>query len=301
MPTNKDDKNSIEIGKVFLLKELVEDLFGDVIGMLPENQKEKFGDDVRKKILEVIVKMTQMDLNLTEEQKTLSNEFLRVGERDLKYSKLAFENKDYDKSVRDMTTSVESFVLAFGVSFLGITEKEAKEMNHHVTRTFTSILYKDPFSELIDLITEIYKDQINDPKENKINKSIDDLWNNKDSQVLDEKQLNALLNLTKNINEAVNLELNKEDNKQIINLLNTFGFYLSSFLDIPYLIADLYIISFIAYPHYNSAQHANNQAIKPKDYTSDLGIVKAMPDVLEMLSRIDEKLGHLIKGSNGKD
>lgn len=295
MFNNKDDKNSIEIGGVSLSKDMLEDLFSTVIDMLPPSQKEKFGGDFKNRLLDFIIKMVQIRLNLTEKQKTLASDFLIVGEKDLKYSKLAFENKDYDRSVRYMTTSVESFVLAFGASFLGITEKEAKEINHHVTRTFTSTLYKEPFSKLIDLITETYKDQINVPKENKINKSIDDLWNNGDSQTLDEKQLDVLLNITKNIGDAVNLELNKDDNNQIINLLDTLGFDLSSLLDIPSLLIDLYIISFIAYPHYNSAQHANSQSIRPKDYTSDLGIVKVMPKILEMLSKIDEKLGHLIK------
>lgn len=298
---NKDDKNSIEIGGVSLSKDMLEDLFSIVIDMLPPSQKEKFGSDFKNRLLDFIIKMVQIQLNLTEKQKTLASDFLIVGEKDLKYSELAFENKDYDRSVRYMTTSVESFVLAFGASFLGITEKEAKEINHHITRTFTSILYKEPISDLIDLIKEMYKEQANVPKENRINKSIDDLWDNEDSQMLDEKQLKALLNITKNINELVNLELNKNDNNQITNLLNAFGFDLSPLLEIPFLLVDLYIISFIAYPHYNSAQHANSQTIKPKDYTADLGIVKVMPDILEMLSKIDEKLGCLIKGSNGKN
>ena len=272
-------------------QEPIPDVLNYIINLLPKDQRQKFESGSTQKIINLLYALIDLNKSLTEERKESAYSFLKVGERDLKYSKEALKNKDYSKSVRDMTTAVEAFVISFGIYFLGLTDKDAQEINHHSTRAFTSVFYKDNFLPSLEIVKDIYPDKVKIPSRVEVNQTLDKLWNNEEAQKLDENQLTILLNLSKNFMSTINLEISKKDE-------NPLG-ALSDLIDINQLIkifqpvslfVDLYIISFIAYPHYKSSQFPNNKTLKPEDYTQDLGIVKVLPQILDNLSEIDKQL-----------
>jgi HEPN domain-containing protein len=272
-------------------QESIPDVLNYIINLLPKDQRQKFESGSLEKIINLLYTLIDLNKSLTEEKKESAYSFLKVGERDLKYSKEALKNKDYSKSVRDMTTAVEAFVISFGIYFLGLTDKDAQEINHHSTRAFTSVFYKDNFLPSLEIVKDIYPDKVKIPSRVEVNQTLDKLWNNEEAQKLDENQLTILLNLSKNFMSTINLEISKKDE-------NPLG-ALSDLIDINQLIkifqpvslfVDLYIISFIAYPHYKSSQFPNNKTLKPEDYTQDLGIVKVLPQILDNLSEIDKQL-----------
>ena len=272
-------------------QEPIPDVLNYIINLLPKDQRQKFESGLTQKIINLLYALIDLNKSLTEEKKESAYSFLKVGERDLKYSKEALKNKDYSKSVRDMTTAVEAFVISFGIYFLGLTDKDAQEINHHSTRAFTSVFYKDNFLPSLEIVKDIYPDKVKIPSRVEVNQTLDKLWNNEEAQKLDENQLTILLNLSKNFLSTINLEISKKDE-------NPLG-ALSDLIDINQLIkifqpvslfVDLYIISFIAYPHYKSSQFPNNKTLKPEDYTQDLGIVKVLPQILDNLSEIDKQL-----------
>lgn len=272
-------------------QEPIPDVLNYIINLLPKDQRQKFESGLTQKIINLLYALIDLNKSLTEEKKESAYSFLKVGERDLKYSKEALKNKDYSKSVRDITTAVEAFVISFGIYFLGLTDKDAQEINHHSTRAFTSVFYKDNFLPSLEIVKDIYPDKVKIPSRVEVNQTLDKLWNNEEAQKLDENQLTILLNLSKNFMSTINLEISKKDG-------NPLG-ALSDLIDINQLIKifqpvslflDLYIISFIAYPHYKSSQFPNNKTLKPEDYTQDLGIVKVLPQILDNLSEIDKQL-----------
>ncbi len=272
-------------------QEPIPDVLNYIINLLPKDQRQKFESGLTQKIINLLYALIDLNKSLTEERKESAYSFLKVGERDLKYSKEALKNKDYSKSVRDITTAVEAFVISFGIYFLGLTDKDAQEINHHSTRAFTSVFYKDNFLPSLEIVKDIYPDKVKIPSRVEVNQTLDKLWNNEEAQKLDENQLTILLNLSKNFMSTINLEISKKDG-------NPLG-ALSDLIDINQLIKifqpvslflDLYIISFIAYPHYKSSQFPNNKTLKPEDYTQDLGIVKVLPQILDNLSEIDKQL-----------
>ena len=272
-------------------QEPIPDVLNYIINLLPKDQRQKFESGSLEKIINLLYTLIDLNKSLTEEKKESAYSFLKVGERDLKYSKEALKNKDYSKSVRDMTTAVEAFVISFGIYFLGLTDKDTKEINHHSTRAFTSVFYKDNFLPLLEIVKDMYPDKVKIPRRVEVNQTLDKLWNNEEAQKLDENQLTILLNLSKNFMSTINLEISKKDE-------NPLG-ALSDLIDINQLIKifqpvslflDLYIISFIVYPHYKSSQFPNNKTLKPEDYTQDLGIVKVLPQILDNLSEIDKQL-----------
>ena len=272
-------------------QEPIPDVLNYIINLLPKDQRQKFESGLTQKIINLLYALIDLNKSLTEEKKESAYSFLKVGERDLKYSKEALKNKDYSKSVRDITTAVEAFVISFGIYFLGLTDKDAQEINHHSTRAFTSVFYKDNFLPSLEIVKDIYPDKVKIPSRVEVNQTLDKLWNNEEAQKLDENQLTILLNLSKNFMSTINLEISKKDE-------NPLG-ALSDLIDINQLIKifqpvslflDLYIISFIAYPHYKSSQFPNNKTLKPEDYTQDLGIVKVLPQILDNLSEIDKQL-----------
>ena len=272
-------------------QESIPDVLNYIINLLPKDQRQKFESGLTQKIINLLYALIDLNKSLTEERKESAYSFLKVGERDLKYSKEALKNKDYSKSVRDITTAVEAFVISFGIYFLGLTDKDAQEINHHSTRAFTSVFYKDNFLPSLEIVKDIYPDKVKIPSRVEVNQTLDKLWNNEEAQKLDENQLTILLNLSKNFMSTINLEISKKDE-------NPLG-ALSDLIDINQLIKifqpvslflDLYIISFIAYPHYKSSQFPNNKTLKPEDYTQDLGIVKVLPQILDNLSEIDKQL-----------
>jgi hypothetical protein len=55
------------------------------------------------------------------------------------------------------------------------------------------------------------------------------------------------------------------------------------------LIALLYAISMVTFPHEKFSRYPDGK-IKPMDYTQDLGIVKATPELIEYLEKIHEYL-----------
>lgn len=294
---DKKDENSIKLMGVSLPREFLENILSSFIEVLPPEQKEKFGDGRLEKIVSLVIELINRRTSLTKENKKLADELLMIGERDLKYSKIAFEEKDYDKSTRDMTTAIDSMVLAFGVSFLGLTEKEAKEINHHSTRAFTNVFYEKPFSDITNLITDMYKNEIKLPERTEVNKSIDSLWNSKEAQMLDENQLDVLLNITEKFRTVIRTELNKKEDNSLEDLMDLIdlGGILKLFEPI-FPLLDLYVISFVAYPHYLASQFPTNPMLKPEDYTLNLGIVKVLPKILDKLSEIDKELIVIVRG-----
>ena len=192
-------------------QESIPDVLNYIINLLPKDQRQKFENGSIQKIINLLYASIDLNKSLTEERKKSAYSFLKVGERDLKYSKEALKNKDYSKSVRDMTTVVEDFVISFGIYFLGLTDKDAQEINHHSTRAFTSVFYKDNFLQSLEIVKDIYPDKVKIPSRAEVNQTLDKLWNNEEAQKLDENQLTILLNLSKNFMSTINLKISKKD------------------------------------------------------------------------------------------
>ncbi len=297
---NKESKNEEPTSPEQNLKNTLLPIFHNIIDKLPSEQRQKFRNGEIEKILDIEFVLVERERALDPKERILAKEFLDKAEKELRYAKQAYNQKDYDVSIRNMTTATEGIAKAFGIRFLGLTSNDDKNLGHFSTMAFTTVLDREPFIKIKNIFKDMYS--LNLPESDQVNKAIKNLWDNKVAQELTEEQLNSLLNLTDEMKTLFRSELNNKDSNLIGNIQDLIGDILNlidinkifNLFDKVFYILDLYIISSIVYPHYKSSQFADNSALKPKDYTTELGIVKVAPRILDKLQRIDKELASLI-------
>ena len=242
----------------------------------------------------------------------LADDFIRCAKEDLDSCKILYENKKYAHSTYFLQQAAEKTSKAFVLYFGKFTKNDMFTISHNSLKAFIMLL--DRMSDYTADINSLYPNLKTDPSGLKkilkdpekrieitrakyevfkvIFKLNEDHKNNLKNSLEDINSLLKPFNLKKILQksfkdlslEEYNKEINNKDSSQILeeyfNKKNTLSFLYNS-LDF----ALLYIIATYTFPHARFTRYPD-QEIKPWEYTQDMGIVKATPELIFHLRRI---------------
>jgi len=256
---------------------------------------------------------------IDDKTKELVDNLLRCAKEDIAVCHLLYTNKKYSHSIHYLQQSVEKATKAYVLNYGNFSQKEIKEISHNSPDAFVRLF--DKMSGYADIISKMYPDIKTDTKDLKClikdkNKRLElakmdykafkVIFNMYDSikDRFKEKMVDidkliegfSLQDLLKEslpgrfdkISECVNGKKNMEIIDQYCNLEGIKKF-LSEILDFPM----LFTLAGFTFPHFQYTRYPDNE-MKPFDYTEDLGIVKATPELITHLERIYNNMRTII-------
>jgi hypothetical protein len=243
---------------------------------------------------------------------TLADEFIRCAKEDIKSCDILYKNKKYAHSTYFLQQAAEKTSKAFVLYFGKFKKNDMITISHNSLKAFLMLL--DRMSNYIVNINALYpdiktdssdlKELLKDTKKRnemaKINyegfkvmfKFYNDCKKRIKNGLEDINSFLAPFNLPKTLQksfknlsmEELNKEIKNKDSSQILeeyfNKENTLN-YLYKALDF----ALLYLISAYTFPHVQFTRYPDKD-IKPWNYTKEMGIVRATPELIIHLKRI---------------
>jgi|GEM_PF-2343695 len=245
----------------------------------------------------------------------LADDFLRCSREDLIVCKLLYEHKQYSYSTYFLQQCAEKVSKAYVLYFGRFTKNDIFTISHNSLKAFLLLLERmsplvvkihNLYPDIQTDTTDIYK-LIKDPKKRlemaKITyenfQSIFKFYENyKKEMSLKFESFSGLLEnldfaeLLKNFSKALSIDISKElngkDSSQILKEYSKPEKITKSFLEsIDFML--LYLIAAYTYVHEEFTRYPDKE-IKPWDYTEDLGIVKATPELIIHLERIIKEM-----------
>jgi len=248
---------------------------------------------------------------IDEKTKELADDLMRCAKEDIAVCNLLYTNKKYSHSVQSLQQSVEKASKAYVLYCGNFSQKEIREISHNSVDAFVRLL--DKMSGYAAIVSKMYPDIKTDTKDIKslikdknkclelakmdykafkvifnLYDSIKDAFTEKMGDIhklLEGFSLQDLLKASlserfEEIPECVNGKQNKEIIDQYCNIEKIKEFLIES-LDFIM----LYTIAGFTFPHFQYTRYPDNR-MKPFDYTNELGIVKATPELITHLERI---------------
>jgi len=247
--------------------------------------------------------------------KELADNLLKIAKDDLDACEIMYNKKKYAKSTNFLQQSVEKASKAYAIYSGNFSKKEIKSINHNTLDAFVRLLEK--LSGYVDIIHSMYPDMKTDTtdlkdliKDNEKRlelakadyKAFQVIFNMYDSiiQAFSEKMedicsliqgvslQNSLKEGLQGVSDDVSDYVDGKDNKEIIEqYCDVKG--IKEFLKDGVDLSMLYILAGFTFPHAQYTRYPDNE-LKPSDYTLDLGIVKATPELITHLKRIIDKI-----------
>jgi hypothetical protein len=276
------------------------------------NKEEMVGNP--KVMPEIIQEMIRFgkEYQPSEEIQTLASNFLECAKQDLASCKILYQEKQFSQSTYHLQQAVEKTTKSYVLYWWKFNQKDMKIIKHDSLNAFLMLL--DRMSKYVDIAKKMYpalktdnsdvKNILKDEKKRielakadyKVFQAMFKLFD--DTKIAFENALNnvqeilAPFNISKSlkiglkdtsskeINKLVNGKSNSEILKTFFNRESTLNF-LNKNLDFCL----LYTIAGMTFPHEEYTRYPDKE-IKPTDYTMDLGIVKATPELINHMERI---------------
>ncbi len=282
-----------ELNEEEVLKSLDNDYLLEIINnYLPENQKIS-----HEKGMILIPEAKNLILGLKnlkpiKEDFNLGIDFFREAEKDLKRSKRSYLEKDFSDSIYHLQQTAEKIMKAYGLVQGTFTKKDLFDIQHQTPKAFIKMIQEEKIQLYIQSLKQIY------PNLNTDINPLKEIIETKDQELalLKTEHINIWLDLAKNIEEALDkVNLDETLRNVLPNLAEAQGKKISypSFSTMKFSIVfmKMYLIATLTYPHEVYTRYPDRE-IKPSQYTEDLGIVKAAPQLFIIL---DEALDFLVK------
>jgi len=254
---------------------------------------------------------------------TLADDFIKCARDDLTVCRFLYENKKYSYSTYFLQQCAEKTSKAYVLYFGGFTKNDLFTISHNSLKAFLLLLER--MSSLVTKIHNLYPDiqtstadiykLIKDPKNRlemaKITyenfQSIFQFYEKcKKEMSLKFESIPELLEnlnlveLLKNFSKALSIDLEKELNgkntskilKDYVDFEKTKKILLET-IDFTL----LYFIAAYTYTHEEFTRYPDKE-IKPRDYTDDLGVVKATPELIDHLDRIINNIMNNFSGNS---
>jgi len=216
-----------------------------------------------KKEMDAFISHERKKYPLRKEVIALSQNFLLCAKIDIQSCKILYENKQYPSSTYHLQQASEKLMKSYALRNGEISENELiRPISHVSPKLFPHLANK--LSDYKNLIEAIYPDVFLIAKTTQ--KFLDDPENHLKLAQVSYKDIKSIFEKYK-----IEVVKNKMFTKQEM------------------MIALLYVISFITFPHEKFSRYPDGK-MKPTDYTQDLGIVMATPELIKYLEEIHKYL-----------
>ena len=222
----------------------------------------------------------------------LAIEFLEVAEQDMKASEVLYDQELYALSTFHLQQAIEKTVKSIGYLY-GISD--ARSLEHTSAKGLIKILeqYREfvtPFFELAKVLTQVSMPSISETLA-QAKGGLEDLSADPKWLRIEYERIQSFLSIADQLRQGVNAKFEeiKESISQSIpqNYFKAFERSLRFALDY----ITLYFLATLTFCHESCTRYPDDKRIlKPKEYSSELGIVKASPRIREHLQEVLENL-----------
>jgi len=269
-------------------------------------------ESILNKSLEIAFGLTKDKLNLTKEQKQgfrdvfnlifnfskgvsdenidLGKEYLECSKKDIEASKILYKNEQFSTSTYHIQQAVEKIAKSFGLYHGFINAKDLKPIGHDTLKSINYMVKNPLISSVLPIIKNNFhpglKDDLSD---------IEDLWKNKEKRIAianaSYKEIMTIINLTRQIKDNIyTKEMPKFDDLKEI----TDDFY---YLNFTFDFLPVVMLFAYTFPHEEFTRYPKLEKklknLTPFDYNKKLGIVKATPEIIEILEDMSSRIKNM--------
>jgi len=206
----------------------------------------------------------------------LEKQYLNAARTDLKACRILYGRSMYSLSVYHLQQAMEKSSKAW-ILYLGvITEDDLKRpIGHRTPRAFLKLLNESDIGKMTRGLIEYLNLRVSTDTS-----GYRDLVERKYSEItaMDYESIKVLLDILDKIEKAVAEQL-----KELKPLLKSFEVP-DSILEVPIAFAYLWLVASITFPHSETTRYPSKN-FGPSDYTQDLGIVKALPELVKIAEK----------------
>jgi HEPN domain-containing protein len=261
--------------------------------------------------------------SIDDETKKLADDLLFIANEDLKVCELLHDSNKYPYAIEKLQQSVEKASKAYVLYHGNFSKKEIRKIRHNSVDAFVMLL--DKMGEYITIVKKMYPDMKTDT--NDLKNLIKDDKKRLELSKADYKSYEVIFTMFDNIRKSfyeqlddifpliedfslqgllkeglkdskydVSDYINGKDNKEIINQFTDLN-WIKSFIMHNLDFIMLYTIAGFTFPHFKFTRYPDED-MEPSDYTPDLGIVKATPELVTHLKRIYASIDDCLKNIN---
>ena len=207
---------------------------------------------------------------------SLEKKFILSAKKDLESCKILYHETIYSLAVYHLQQAIEKTTKAW-VLYLGvISEDQLKEIGHKTPRAFLELLENSPIGEMAHGLVKISNVKVITDTTR-----VRSLVENKGVEVarMDYESIRMLLDV------LYRMEKQKgKVSKPCKTILKTLNVDPEELFEIPIVFTSLYLVSGITFPHYEFTRYPG-LAVETSEYTKNLGIVKALPELMTITKK----------------
>ena len=239
--------------------------------------------------LDIITFVEKLDniLNTIKNRKnhSLEKKFISNAEKDLESCRILYRKGVYSLALYHLQQAIEKTTKAW-VLYLGvISEDELRKIGHKTPRAFLKLLDQSEIGKMTYSLVQISNVKI--PKDTTRFRNLVES-EGVDVARMDYKSIKMLLDVLHQMDKRAAKLL--KPYKKVFNILNLD---LAGLHDIPIAFTSLYLISGLTFPHYEFTRYPG-LAVEPSEYTKDLGIVKALPELITITKKCIDTVSKFI-------
>lgn len=216
---------------------------------------------------------------------SLEKKFILSAEKDLESCKILYHEPIYSLAVYHLQQAIEKTTKAW-VLYLGvISEKQLKEIGHKTPKAFLELLENSPIGEMARGLVKISNVKVITDTA-----GVRNLVESRGVEVarMDYESIRMLLDV------LYRMEKQKDKiSKPYKTILKKFSFNPEEMFEIPIVFTSLFLVSGITFPHYEFTRYPG-QAVETSEYTKELGIVKALPELMTITNKCIDTVAKFI-------
>lgn len=216
---------------------------------------------------------------------SLEKKFISNAGKDLESCRILYRKGVYSLALYHLQQAIEKTTKAW-VLYLGvISEDELRKIGHKTPRAFLKLLDQSEIGKMTYSLVQISNVKI--PKDTTRFRNLVES-EGVDVARMDYKSIKMLLDVLHQMDKRAAKLL--KPYKKVFNILNLD---LAGLHDIPIAFTSLYLISGLTFPHYEFTRYPG-LAVEPSEYTKDLGIVKALPELITITKKCIDTVSKFI-------
>jgi len=216
---------------------------------------------------------------------SLEKRFILNAEIDLKSCKTLYHKRIYSSAVYHIQQATEKTTKAW-VLYLGVvSEDQLKKIGHKTPRAFLELLDNSPIGNAARSLVQISNTKILTDTTR-----VRNLVESKGVEVarMDYESIKMLLDVLDRMDKQIT-----KISKPYKTILKTPSVDPEEFFHIPVVFTSLYVISGVTFPHYEFTRYPG-LAVESSEYTENLGIVKALPELMTITKKCIDTVSEFI-------